>query len=394
MPITRREFIAATAAAGVASSLSSFAQDAPAKMKAVIIGDAKQGGYGHAMHKVLEYRSDVEVVALADPDEAGRAKMAEEAKAARSYGDYREMLEKEQPQLAIIGPRWTSNHKEYLLACAEHGCHGLMEKPVAVDLAEADEMVKAIEAKNLKWSIGFNFRMTPQVQHARKLVMEEGLIGQVLEARARGKEDQRAGGEDLIVLGTHTLDLMRNFLGEPSLCIAHITQGGKPATPADVHEATEPIGPIVGDSVTAIYQFDNGVVGHFGSLKNPGPEWLRFGITFYGTKGAVTINNNRQVPVVKWLDESIWNAGVRGKQWQDLPDMPPFTEEDKSETRRYIPIVDDLMNGIANNAPLACSLQDGVAAQQMVQAVFAAHAAGGKIALPLEKRDHPLKSWA
>ena len=46
-------------------------------------------------------------------------------------------------------------------------------------------------------------------------MLREGRLGQLLEIRARGKEDTRAGGEDLIVLGTHCFDLMRYFAGDP-----------------------------------------------------------------------------------------------------------------------------------------------------------------------------------
>ena len=57
-------------------------------------------------------------------------------------------------------------------------------------------MVSAIEAKNLKWAIAFNFRALPIIQHAKRLIAEQGIIGEVLELRGRGKEAARAGGED------------------------------------------------------------------------------------------------------------------------------------------------------------------------------------------------------
>ena len=105
-------------------------------------------------------------------------------------------LEKEKPDLVAIGPRWTINHKDYLLACADIGAHGFMEKHICVDLEEADEMIAAVEAKNLKWSLAYNFRVTPEVQHARHMFRKEGIIGSPLEMRARGKEGkhERRGG--------------------------------------------------------------------------------------------------------------------------------------------------------------------------------------------------------
>lgn len=393
MSFTRREFLATAAATGMVA-ISAGAQEGGAgkTYRAVVIGDTKQGGYGHALHRIFTHRSDVKVVGLADPDEAGRAKCAAECGAERTYADYREMLATEKPDIAVIGPRWTVNHKEYILACVEAGCHGFIEKPLCVDAEEADAIVAAIEGKNLKWGIAYNYRMTPQVRHARKLVMEDGLIGEVMEARGRGKEDQRAGGEDLVVLGTHVLDIMRFFLGTPNGCTANITHDGRRAVPGDVREATEPLGTIVGNGVNALFNFDGGRVGHFGSMKNPGPEWLRFGITFYGTKGALTINLNRPVPIIKWLDESIWNSGVRGRAWQDLPDMPTYEIADK-ETGTFVPNVDDFLLAISEDRKPLASVQDGANAIEMVQAVFAAHVAGGYAPMPLVNRSHPLKTW-
>jgi predicted dehydrogenase len=393
MQLTRRTFIAAAAASG-AAALSARAQDeAPGRAyRAVVIGDTKQGGYGHAMHRIFTHHPNVTIAALADPDEAGRAKAAAECGAAATYADYREMLEKEQADIAVIGPRWTSNHKEYVLACAEKGLHGFLEKPLCVDMAEADAMVAAIEAKNLKWGIAYNYRMTPQVQHVRKLVMEEGLIGTVLEARARGKEDARAGGEDMVVLGTHSFDIIRNFLGDPERCMADITEQGRPSAPSDVREATEPLGPIIGDRVQAMFSFKDGVGAHFASMRSPQTDGLRWSVSFFGTKGVVTINLNRVVPVIKWLDESIWFAGVRNKAWQDIPDMPTY-EVPNRDTDTYVPNVNDLLAAIEEDRIPACSLQDGAKAQEMIQAVFAAHVAGGRIAMPLAQREHPLKNW-
>ena len=49
-----------------------------------------------------------------------------------------------------------------------------------------------------------------------QLMIREGVLGDIVELRGRGKEDRRGGGEDLMVLGTHIMDLMRMCGGEPS----------------------------------------------------------------------------------------------------------------------------------------------------------------------------------
>ena len=53
-----------------------------------------------------------------------------------------------------------------------------------------------------------------------------GAIGQLMELRGRGKEDRRGGGEDLWVLGTHVMDLIRTFGGQPGWCYASVQQDG------------------------------------------------------------------------------------------------------------------------------------------------------------------------
>ena len=387
MPLSRRHFLASAALTGAA--LSARAEEK--KYKAAVIGDTKQGGYGHDLHMIFEHRPDVDIVALADPDETGRAERAAQCGANTTYADYREMLEKESPDIVVVGPRWTVNHKEYVLACAEAGCHGFLEKPLCVDLAEADAMIEATESRGLKWGLAYNFRMTPNVAHVKKL-LDDGLLGTIMEVRGHGKEDQRAGGEDLIVLGTHSFDLMCYLLGgAPQWCMADITHNGKPATPADVREATEPLGPIVGNRLNAVYGFDQGVTGHFSSMRTKEGPGARWAVNVYGSKGVITINLGREVPVIHYLDDSVWHAGARGTEWVVPEGMPDYSYE--GSVGRYIPNVTDLMDAIENDRPVSAGLRHGRQSQEMIHGVWASHIAGCKVALPLEERGHPLRAW-
>jgi len=393
MHLDRREFMAVSSAMAAGATVGAGSGK---KYKACIIGDTKLGGYGHWIHHAFALREDVATVALADPDEDGRARRAKEVGAERTYADYREMLEIEQPDLVAVGPRCTVNHRDYLLACAEAGAHGFIEKPFCDDLASGDEMVAAVEAKNLKWSIAFISRAMPLVQHAKRLVCEQGLIGTVLEARGRGKEDHRAGGEDLIVLGAHVLDLMRFFMdGSPEWCAAHVTDDGRPATPADVREATEPLGPIVGDRVHAMYAFRGGLVGYFDSMKNPDGNGGRFGMDLYGSRGVVAI---RVLPgdltvSAHWFEGSLWAPGGKSAGWRPLPDAPVVEVKDPHRERNKT-ITDDLIAAIEEDRRPAVSVQDGLASWEMTQAVFESCVQGGRVAIPLGARSHPLKRWA
>jgi len=387
MQINRRRFLGASAMMA-AAGMTARASGPDKKWRACVLGDTKEGGYGHSLHRIWACRPDIEVVALADPDPEGRAKHAAEAKAQRTYADYREMLEKEKPDLLAIGPRWTHRHREYLLAAAAHGIHGLMEKPIAADLAEADEMIRAIEEKDLRWTIGFNFRVTPIVQFVKRAVFDEGLIGEVLEMRGRGKEDHRAGGEDLIVLGTHLFDMMRFFAGDAVECMADITVDGRPATRSDIHDATEPVGKVAGDRIHALFRFKNGLAGYFATTKNRDGNGNRWGVDIFGSKGVVTIRQDAGPRVRYWRQPS-WDAQDPSIGWEPLPGAPDISLTNP-EVERYAPIVNDLIASIGQNRLPMASLQDGRASLEMIQAVYAAHFGTGRISLPLADRKHPL----
>ena len=392
----RRRFLKQTtmaAAAVMASRFGAAVTNASGKRyRACIIGDSRQGKYGHSLHLVWGLRDDVEVVGLADPEEEGRAVHTRESGAARSYADYREMLEREQPDLVAIGPRWTVHHKEYLLACAEVGAHGILEKPLTPDLAEADEVAEAMKARNLKWSMAFNFRASAEVAHARRLLFQEGLIGDILEVRARGKEDARVGGEDMIVLGVHLFDMMAYLLGKPRWCASTILTDGRPATHDDIREATESLGPIVGNAIHAVFGFDGGVPGYFASMKAHKEDTKRYGLNVYGSKGMATIRMDSS-PRVFYIQDPSWAPGDKDVEWKPLPGVPETPPREPGQVAHYAPIIDDLILAIEEDRQPSVSLEDGRQATEMIQAIIEAPLHGGRVDMPLKERIHPLSRW-
>jgi len=388
--MNRRAFLSAMAAAAAMSRMARA--DAPKKRyRACVIGATEQGDYGHNLHRLWQLRDDIDVVALADPHDQGREYYGKESGAQRLYADYREMLAKEKPDLVTIAPRWTVNHKEYLLACAEAGAHGIIEKPLTPDLAEADELIRAMDAKKLKWAVAFNFRASPVVRHAHKLIVQDGLIGRVLELRGRGKEDARSGGEDLIVLGVHVFDLMRYFAGAPQWCEAECVEGDRPSAKEDVREATEPLGPIIGDTIHARYGFENGVRGSFASVKSADGGAGRWGLDIYGTGGIMTIRMT-PVPLVRVFASGNWTDDG-ATTWSALPDAPAV-DVGESPVGHYKPIVDDLIESIETDRKPFTSIEAGRDALEMCLAPFECAVSSGRVALPLARRDHPLRRWS
>jgi predicted dehydrogenase len=229
-----------------------------------------------------------ELLAVADPVAEGAAKAAKRTGAARCYADYREMLRKEKPDVVSICPRWADQRVEMVEAVAGAGAHIFMEKPMARNLADADRIVAAAARNKVKVQVAHVMHASPYVRHAARMV-ENGEIGTLFELRGRGKEDSRAGGEDLMTLGTHIMDLFRLFAGDPTSCHGHVTQDGADVDKSHARTPTEPVGLVAGNQVNATFAFPRGVHAHFSSMASPDPGGMRFGIHLYGSRGVIFV---------------------------------------------------------------------------------------------------------
>jgi predicted dehydrogenase len=387
--LSRRDFLRTGPAALATLPLAgSPPQETGRTYTACVIGNTRRGGYGHGLDMAFQKIPNVHVAAVADPDEKGRLAARERTGAARAYADWREMIQKERPNLVSIGPRWVEQRLEMVSAAAEAGAHVFMEKPVAASLEEADAIVAVAERHKVRIAVAHHARIYPSVQHLKKLV-DEGLLGDLLEVRARGKEDHRSGGEDLMVLGTHGLYLMRYFAGEPLWCSARVTEKGRNVTANDRRAATEPLGPVAGDTIHAAYAFPNGVQGHFASQKTkPGG---RFQVALYGSKGAAVIRIGFD-PEISCLPDPLWPSGKADSRWQPLPGAPEDSDPSglKGLALANKRIVDSLLRSVETDAPCPVGIHEARATLEMILAVYAAHLSGGRASFPLKDRRHPL----
>src|SRR5207244_278968 len=160
------------------------------------------------LEKIFLNRAGIETVAVADPDEAGRTRIAGQIGAKRSYADCREMLAQERPQLVSVAMRQADQHHDLILACLRAGAHVYSEKPFVTAPFEADQLLAEAARRGLKIAVAHTLRMLPMIV-ALRAALREGFLGDLSEMRAYGKQDTRAGGEDMMVLGTHLFDLMR-----------------------------------------------------------------------------------------------------------------------------------------------------------------------------------------
>lgn len=176
----------------------------------------------------------IEVVALCDLDAAALARRQGEWGVARGYADMHEMFEAGGFELVSIAAP-TSVHHPATLAAAATGVHVLVEKPIALDLALADEMIAACRRAGVVLMVNHQLRSSGPANKARELVAA-GAIGRITHVRLRQAHDwggltsvrstfgtrASSGGGTLLDNGCHLADLARFFGGQVDEVYARI----------------------------------------------------------------------------------------------------------------------------------------------------------------------------
>lgn len=355
--------------------------------RAAVIGRTGRGDYGHGLDIAFRDHPELTLTAVADSDPAGRAAAAKRLRVDRSYADYREMLDREKPQFVAVAPRWIDEHRAMVLACAERGIHVFCEKPLAPTLADCDAIVDACERSHTRLAVAFQTRYAPRYERVRELI-DDGTIGEILEVRGRGKEDRRGGGEDLMVLGSHIMDLFRGLLGEAAWCFARVTQDGRPIGPGTAREGPEGLGRIAGDRVDAVYGFaEKPALAYFASSR-PKEPGARFGVQILGSRGRIDLGTGGHPPAFLLRDPA-WR-GAKAGEWT------PITVEGETGnamSEANLAIVSDLIRAVRTDSPPRASVHDGRAATEMILACHASQALNAPVPLPLKDRTtHPLES--
>ena len=260
------------------------------------------------------------------------------------------------------------------------------------DLAQADSMIAACEKHGVKLGIAYQTRYSPKLPAIDALI-DQGKIGEVLDLRGRGKEDQRGGGEDLWVLGSHVMNLMEYFGGKPGWCSAQVLEAGKPVTKEHVAEGREGIGLLAGDFLRAMYGMAGNVTGYFSSRRGMGGSPTRFGLMIHGSEGMIWISTG-YLPAVHWLPDSSWTPGRTGKEWIPVssngPGKPETIEVAQDLQAGNVAACKDLIQSIEKNVQPETSIYEARSSTEMIAAVFESHRQGKPVTLPLENRANPL----
>ena len=352
----------------------------------------------HGTHVAFAGLPNAEIVAVADPDDKSRSDLLRETGAKKGYASWTELLDREQPDIVCVCSRLPTQHVDVVVGAAQAGCHIYCEKPLSVDLAGADRMIAAADSANVRLAVGHLARYATVFQTARDLIRDGG-IGEPLSVHCRGKEDERGGGEDMLVLGTHLLDLARFFFGDPEWVFGHATTDGQATVPEDAHDPTEPLGPVAGDAIVALYGFAAGVRGHFESRQGLYDDGdTRMNITVIGSEAALSVRYDEKRDLrIRRSHRPLEEGGTFEEIPLVHPPDPPgaiplpntagsggyFARNNRLAALDLIAAIEE------NRAPLA-SGRDARWSLEMIHGVYASHFERRALPLPLADRFHPL----
>lgn len=377
--------------------------------RVAIVKDTSKPMLGlHGLHTAFRGLPDVEVVAHVDSNTADLEQKLAWTGARRHYPTLPAMLASEAPDIVVLCSRHPGDHPGQIEAAAAAGCHVYCEKPLTASLREADRIVELAERARIRICMAHPCRYA-LVFRTMKAMLEAGEIGRPLTVYGRGKCDHRGGGEDLIVLGTHILDLQTFLFGEPEHVYAEVTAGGRPIVRSDRGETVEPIGPAAGDAIYACFRFPGDVRGIFESrrgLYDRSRDMTLMGITVVGTEGAlsmrfddvatrtlrisrergpleygasfedVPLREERVIPGAAPLDYSLCGQ-------KDIPVARYFLEANRFAAW-------DLMQAIEEDRQPVSNAGTARLTVEMICGIYAAHLSGSRISFPLADREHPL----
>jgi len=375
-PTTRRTFMKTAALCAASLPLLTRrgrAQTSSRKYRVCEIGH--DGDYGHMAGAFARF-PNVTMVAVADPVEKARLEHAARINAPRTYADFREMLEKEKPDVVGIGPNrktYSAQRLEMIKAAAEVGAHVMVDKPHARSLEEADQVIALAEKHRIKSVVYHPVRVAPAVVRLKKLV-DDGLIGNVVEAQVWAVEH-------LLHMGWHSAYVLRHFTGEPLWCSARVTQGDREITPDDARD--DPMGRSAGDTAHASYAFAGKLQGNF--------VWQNLGqgpyqMTLYGSKGVVHFMITDDPKIYHFPDPE-WTPHKPGVDWR-LIAAPEGVRTGSDENITLL--IADLFRAIETDTQTVASFHEAREVLEMLLAIYASQLKGGRVSFPLRERAHPL----
>jgi len=310
------------------------------------------------------------------------------------------MLNVEKPDIVCVCPGWVNERVEMVTAVAEAGAHIYCGKPFTSTLEAAYKMYRVCQKAGTKLAMANQWAAMAPV---RKIIREirEGKYGKLLRVYIRPKDDSRDGGHELILHGTHHFELLFAMAGRPRWVFGHLQVDGRDITKADWNKNVQFLGPIAGDSVSAMIGFEHGTRAFFDSTAGLAGGAERgfdnlFGVTIECAKQRIQLRRPGDAylygapTVLADIDKLKWEK-VWIDDWHFSPDRSP-----RPLCRQWLHIgnkilANDLIDAIQQDREPMSGIERAMLITEVVQGVYASHFAGRRVDIPLKKRIHPLE---
>lgn len=247
--------------------------------------------------------------AICGRDERGVIEAAQTYSWQSHETDWRKLVERKDIDLVDISTP-TDSHRDIAVAAAQNGKHVFCEKPMAMNLDEAKQMLEAVTKAGVKHLVGFNYRRVPAVALAKRLI-DQGRLGRIYHWRAVYLQDwivnpefplvwrlqsAIAGSGALGDLGAHIIDLAQYLVGEidslSAVSETFIKERPLPTAGTGLTAAAgEERGKVdVDDAVLILARFKNGAVGSFEATRFATGRKNFNCFEINGSTGTITFN--------------------------------------------------------------------------------------------------------
>lgn len=331
-------------------------------------------------HIVAAQNNKIEIVAICDinmscmTDKVLKFKLDESV---RQYTDYKIMIEKEKPELVAICTE-SGKHAEIALFCMEHGCHCIIEKPIALSLRDADAIISAGVKYRVKVCACHQNRFNRSIQKIHEAV-EMQRFGRMLygtahirwardyeyynRAKWRGTWEQDGGA--LMNQCIHDIDLLRWLMGDDIDEVIGMTD-------RLMHDYIE-----TEDLGIALIKFKNKSYGIIEGTTDIYPRNLEETLYLFGEKGTVKAGGEAVNLIEEWrFSDYLDDPHDVIKEFSDVPpNIYGF-----GHTKLYADVVDSIKN---DKQPFVDAYA-GKRALELVLAIYKSAAEGRTIKLPLK----------
>ena len=295
----------------------------------------------------------------------------------KHYTDYKAMIAEVQPELVSIATE-SGIHAEIAIFCIKHGVHVIIEKPMAMSMADANEIIRLSEERNVKVSACHQNRFNIAVQEMRQ-ALEAGRFGKLshgsihvrwnrnqnyyTQAPWRGTWAQDGGA--LMNQCIHGIDLLRwTFGGEVEEVYGQTRQ--------QFHDYLE-----AEDVGMAVVKFKNGAIATIEGTTNVYPKNLEETLYIFGEKGTVKIGgtSTNNIDVWDFADET--EADMKNKGLEE--------ETNNVYGNGHTSLFADMINSIQNGKKPYVDAYAGRDALELVLAIYKSQKEGIPVTLPLSE---------